>query len=305
MKTHLIRAVFVILLCQAPANAIVLFGKDNTGNLSDPGTGTPWASVARLSNADGSVIGGSGIYLGNGYILTAAHVGPFASVTFDGSTFFMHDGVNPVQVGSTDMKILRLTSTPTVAAVGLYTGSLELSTTGTLVGWGVGRAAATAVNATVVPWGAASTSDKRWGTNTPKGTIAGFSYSTYIFDALQTSLGSSSGTPTGTGSDEAAASLYDSGSGMFQNIGGTWFLTGITSVVTQKGGASTSTYGNDVPATTLPGSPTGIQLPGGSGDINIFVRVSSYATQINTLIPEPSSLLLALTSCCLFLRRRR
>lgn len=308
MKPNALHTLVYLTLGITPAHAIILFGLGNTDNTTDPLTGAPYESVARLSNGAG-VFGGSGIYLGNRYVLTANHVGPYASVTFDGITSYAHDGIAPVQIGTTDMKIFRLTTAPTVAAVQLYTGNSEVGSTGTMVGWGVGREPATAVNSTLVPWGDDSTSDKRWGLNTPTAFYDGFTAGSHTFDILQTTLGSSSGTPAGLGVSEAAATLLDSGSGLFHFLDGQWYLTGLTTNLTQRGGGSTSTFGNDVSGVlTPPVSPatnTQIGLFPGAGDINIFARVSSYADDINTLIPEPSSVLLSLTSALFLLRRRR
>lgn len=309
MKTKALRTLFALTLSATPGHAIILFGLGNSNNLSDPVTGVPFESVARLSDSAGTSLGGSGIYIGNGYMLTANHVGPFERVTFDGSTPYYHDGVTPIQIGSTDMKIFRLTTTPTVAAVQLYSGNLEVGATGTLVGWGVGRDPNTSVNATLVPWGDSSTSDKRWGLNTPTAFYDNFVNGAYTFDILQTTLGSSSGVPAGLGGSEAAATLLDSGSGLFQFLDEQWYLTGLTTNVTQRGGGSTSTFGNDVPGVLAPATPpatdTQIGLLGGAGDINIFARIGSYTDQINTLIPEPSSLLLTAPAFLLLLRRRR
>ena len=282
------------------SEAIILFGHDNDANLSAPMNGLPFDSVGQLGT-------GTGVYLGGRYVLTADHVSQFSTITFNGTDTFTHDGQTPVRIGNTDMKIFRLTDTPTVSAVNIYTGSAELLQGASLVGTGLGRDG-TAVGATLVPWGA-DTRDKRWGTNNPAGLIGNFSYergtTTYTYDAIQTILGSSTGTPPGTGSAEAGATVFDSGAPLFQNINGTWFLTGLTSVVTSRGGDNTSTFGNDIAATIVPGSPSGIFLATGSGDANIFVRVSPYAADIAQAIPEPSSMMVCLASLTLLLRRRR
>ncbi len=291
MKTLLLGIVSLTALSHT-SHAIILFGATDGGVAP---SGLPLDSVGQLP-------GGTGIHLGNGYVLTAAHVNPISSITFDGSTFFNHDGQTPVQIGNTDLKVFRLATTPTVAAVSLYTGNSELLESGTLVGTGIGRDS-TAVGTTVVPWG--STREKRFGTNTPTGLVDDFSYSVYTFDAIQTTLGSDAGLPPGTGDFEAATVDLDSGSALFQNFGGNWFLTGVTSVVTQRSGARTSTFGNDLPAAITPGSPSGISLAPGSGDINLFVRISPYAAEIAQSIPEPSTILFALGSLSLLLRRRR
>ncbi|MDE0834974.1 MAG: hypothetical protein OSA84_01320 [Akkermansiaceae bacterium] len=272
-----------------PAHAIILFGKNNSANLTDPATGAPYASVGKLTDGLHTTIGGSGIYLGNGYVLTANHVGPFTSITFDGSTYYDHDGATPVQVAAgVDMKILRLTTTPTVGAVSIYTGSSELNNNATIVGWGVGRDPATAVNSTVVPWGNVATSDKRWGLNVPKAT-ANISHGSGSFSALVTVLGGNSQPNQGLGADEAAVTLNDSGSGMFQFLGGNWHLTGLTTNVET---ADSSTFGQD-------------RTNFSRGDFNYFARISTYSTQINALVPEASHSLLALSSLVLLLRRRR
>ncbi|MBC7980384.1 MAG: hypothetical protein H7Y36_07465 [Armatimonadetes bacterium] len=306
----LAQKIALILIVLAPAsNAIILLGANNSANQTNPGGGLPFDSVARLSNAAGTTIGGTGVHLGDGYILTANHVGPFSSVTFDGSTFFAHDGVAPVQVGATDMKIFRLTTVPTVGAAQIYTGNLELANSATIVSWGRGRADTieSSVNPNIVPWSLNNTTvAKRWGTNQPKSEITNFSYTfgqTYTFNALQTVAGANTGVPAtaGTGVNEAAAQVLDSGSGLFQNIGGTWFLTGITSVITIQN-PSSATYGNDTPGTY---NGSGFLVAPGTGDLNIFVKVSSYTTQIAAIVPEPGTALLSLLSIPFALRRRR
>lgn len=292
MTPNFLATASLLVLCSTGAQAIILFGKDNTANLTDPGTGAPFQSVGQLSNGSGG-LGGSGIYLGNGYVLTANHVTPFSSVTFDGVTFHTHDGAAAQQIGSTDMKVFRLSTTPTVAAVNIYTGNSELNNTSTLVGWGVGRDPNTAVGATVVPWGGAGTATKRWGLNVPKTTTTVISEG-YTYEALVTVLGAEAGTgpptPGGLGADEAATTLFDSGAGMFQQFGGIWYLTGLTTAVETFG---TSTFGPDRTS------------PEPRGDFNFFARVSTYSTQIATLIPEPSSLLLSCLGLPILLRRRR
>ncbi len=293
-------ALGILFLIPGKSDALVLYGENNTQNQTDPGTGVPFDGVARLGNSAGTVIGGTGVHLGNGYILTADHVGPFASVTFDGSTFFTHDGTAPVRVATgVDMKIFRLTAVPPVSAALIYTGTDELLRPATIVGWGRGRDGSSPPSTSVVGWGDTGTIAKRWGTNTPQAAIDGFSYSSYTFDALETVLGNSAG------ASEAAATANDSGSGLFQKIDDTWYLTGITSVVTQKSGASTSTFGTDTPAVVTPGSPTGVALFPSGGDVNLFVRTSRYATRIATLVPEPSSVLMGISGMMLFARRKR
>ncbi|MGJ8642895.1 MAG: PEP-CTERM sorting domain-containing protein [Luteolibacter sp.] len=292
---------YALLLCIAlstSANAIILFGADNTANLSAPsGSALPFDTVARVASGIGVENGGSGVHLGGGYMLTAAHIGnsELASVTFDGSTFYTRDlSYIPTQIGTTDMKIFKLNTTPTVGSVNLYTGSLEVvSGDGFLVGWGRGRADGSTIGANTVPVAGGGTPlVKRWGTNDPTRELSGATYTvdsgTYTSNLLETVQGNSEG------ATEAAATPRDSGSGYFQEIGSIWYLTGLTSVISQQNPGNV-TFGLDIPATGVLGT----------GDPNYFTKISSYASQINTLVPEPSTLALTLATLPFFLRRRR
>lgn len=279
------------------ANAIILFGADNSANLSAPAGDLPFDTVARVSSGPGVENGGSGVHLGGGYMLTAAHIGDneLASVTFDGSTFYSRDvSYIPTQIGTTDMKVFKLDTTPTVGSVNLYTGSSEVvSGGGFLVGWGRGRVEGSTIGANTVPVAGGGTPLlKRWGTNDPTRQLNGVGYTvdsgSYSSDLLETVQGNSEG------ASEAAATPRDSGSGYFQEIGNIWYLTGLTSVISQQDPGNV-TFGLDIPATGVPGT----------GDPNYFTKISSYAAQINVLIPEPSIMALALANIPLLLRRRR
>ena len=258
-----------------PAGAMILFGLDNTANRTDPGTGVPFDAVGLVVGTGGADPMGSAIHLGGGYMLTANHVVMQPYVTFDGSTFYQRDtGFIPAQVAANvDLKVFRLTVTPTVGAVNLYSGASELAgSAATQVGWGVGRNPTIPVDSVAVGWGDYSTIDKRWGLNAPLDfpTIA---YDSYSYGTIRTVLGSDSGSPAGVGESEAAATLIDSGAGLFQQIGGIWYLIGATTTVDTMW---TSNFGNDAVTGT------------GTGDGNYFVRIGTYAPDLLALIPEPS-----------------
>ena len=274
------------LLMGQPAFAVILYGLGNGANQSDPGTGVPYASVGKLS--DGSTIRGSGIYLGNGWMLTADHLGAFNSITFDGVTNYAWNGATPVTLGTSDMKLFRLASLPSVPAVPVYSGTGELFSPATLVGWGVGRNGSSPINTNSVGWGDDTTSAKRWGLNTPLA-FANLNDGSHSYEAIRTVLGSSTGSPAGLGESEAAATMYDSGSGLFREIGGTWYLIGLTTGV-EAGG--TSVFGND-------------QTADPNGHFNYFVRVSNYQSSIMAIIPEPGTTWLAGIGIIFLWRRRR
>lgn len=244
------------------ASAVILYGEDNSANQTDPGTGVPWASVGKVSSSATGNPQGSAVYLGNRYVLTAHHVPASTGVTFDGSTFFTYDaGFSAQQIApNVDAKILRLASDPGVAPVNLLDTPIETVSSATLIGWGIGRDPSEPVNTSVVSWGALSTSAKRWGTNTLAG-VTNLSYQSGSYSALATTLETLTST-------EAATADKDSGSGLFQNIGGTWYLIGMTTAVSFVNGSATSTF-------ALAGS-----------DANYFLRISSYENQIQGIIPE-------------------
>lgn len=312
MRKNLLCAAVFLSACASSVEAVILYGAGNEANLTNPGTGLPFDTVARVSSSAGVQDGGSGVHLGGGYMLTAAHIADseLNSVTFDSSTFYSRDlSYTPQQIGATDMKVFKLSSTPTVGAAVLYDGAAELLNGASLVGWGRGRAAGEPLETDIVEVAGGGTPlVKRWGTNDPNRTIPTFTYTdpsgTYTFDALETTLGNTSGNPIddGTGDFEAAAAFRDSGSGIFQNINGTWYLTGLTSLILQQNSGNV-TFGNDIAWTGT--SPETYAAPAGTGDPNVFVRISPYSEQINTLVPEPSSLILFLTSGLFLLRRRR
>ncbi|MGA1130071.1 MAG: hypothetical protein ACO3XN_08405, partial [Chthoniobacterales bacterium] len=263
MRKLSLAAALLLAFCAAPARALVLWGVDNSANQSDPGSGAPWSAVAKVTNSDGSLIEGSAVYLGDGFMLTANHVTmnlTYSFVTFNEVETFaidptFNDGVRSYgkQVApGVDMAVFKLTSIPVSATAAVLlptaTESFGASSSATLAGWGVGRNGSSPVGTNTVGWGNAATSDKRWCLNAPRCT-SNLSYTlgsqNYLYEALITYAGTTNSPNPGNkglGSSEAGATLYDSGSGLFQEIGGDWYLIGLTTAV-QSNGATT--YGVD------------------------------------------------------------
>lgn len=263
-------SVLAWLLFSSPASAIILYSGDNSANQTAPTNGAPFYAVARICNGASSSTAGSAVYIRGKYLLTARHVANRDFVTFDGSTFYARDtAFTPVQVGGStvDMKLIKLLEDPGLNPITLNEStSDDISVSGTLIGWGVGRDPNVADSGTgptnIWQWGSTATIAKRWGTNTIIGsTLVG--YSTGSYTALQTRL------DRNAGSSEAGLAVHDSGSGIFIEDGTGWKLAGLTTAVgSQIQNASTFS---------------------GSGDANYFVRIASYAAQINAAIPNPAS----------------
>jgi len=289
------------LCCQS--QAIILYGKDNSANTSDPGTGVPWQAVGKVTNNSGTSVTGSAIYLGSDWVLTANHVtvgGSNSYITFNGSGTYEIDTGQIFQVApNVDMKVMKLKSTPSVTPVTLLgSGNETLGANATHVGWGVGRDPSVPTGNQTVAWGVDSTSAKRWGINRLYDFVT-ISYGTGNYTAIRTILGASDGpggpfNPDGVGDDESAATLYDSGSGLFEYLDSTWYLVGLTTGVQVFG---SSFFADD--STVLPANEP--------GHGNYFVRISSYESAIQALIPEPQTgalLAMAAAGWALAVRRR-
>jgi hypothetical protein len=262
------------------AQAIIHYDGDDTGNLTAPANGAPFEVIARVCDNGGGSTRGSAIHIRGKYMLTAAHVSLRSHVTFDGSTYWARDtNFGPITIGTADLKLFKLIEDPGIAEVTLHTtnsGDDVSSTTrikgqwvttdviGTFIGWGRGRNESIADSGSgsdnIWTWGDNSTLAKRWGTNRIDNAINVVSFPRYAYDytGLQTNM------ETDAGSDEAAAALYDSGSGIFVENNGNWTLAGLATLVSTNGSSTFST----------------------SGDFNYFVRIEDYASAIEAAIPD-------------------
>jgi len=250
-----------------PVHAIVFFSQGNAANLDNPGVGLPWDNVVQMRNESGPI--GTGVYLGNRYVLTAGHVGPLTSVKV-GFVDYLLDSSPAVAIGTADMKLVRLASDPGLSGVRLNTNPLGDGGNSYLVGYGVGRASSSLLSSSPVTWGDSSTAIKRWGTNFVDGAIAGVQVGGYTSDLLRTQFNSNAGV------NEAALTIYDSGSALFRQIGSEWYLVGIGAYVQNSGYSLAST-----------------QFNSNESDDSYFIRISSYSNAVNQIgavgVPEPSS----------------
>ena len=268
------------------ASAIVFFSQGNTANLANPGNGLPWDNVVQMRSGSGPI--GTGVYLGNRYVLTAGHVGPLTSVKV-GLVDYLIDSSPAVAIETADMKLVRLASDPGLREVRLNINSSADGGAAHLVGYGVGRASSSLLGSNPVTWGDSSTAIKRWGTNFVDLAIGVKQVGGYTSDLLGTQFNSNAG------ADEAALTIYDSGSALFQKIGSEWYLVGIGAYVQNSGYSFANSVFNSI-----------------ESDDNYFIRISSYATSVDVIggvsVPEPSSQSLffvgaAFLSACLLARR--
>jgi hypothetical protein len=268
LSLRLLGAVLAVFLPLNLAQAIVFFSQGNEANLSSPaGLNLPWDNVVQIRSDTGPI--GSGVYLGNRYVLTAGHVAPLTSVRV-GFVDYALDSSSAVSIGTSDMKLVRLANDPGLGSVRLNSSPASDGGSAYVVGYGVGRASSSLLNSSPVNWGDDSTVAKRWGTNTVDAAYSVATVNGYTSDLLRTQFN------TNAGSNEAALTRYDSGSALFRQIGSSWYLVGLGAYVQNS---------------NLSGAST--QFDSANSDDNYFIRISSYSIATDQIgavgVPEPSS----------------
>ncbi|MGC4013690.1 MAG: PEP-CTERM sorting domain-containing protein [Luteolibacter sp.] len=284
-------------------SAVVITSGDGSGNITAPPDDPGFANV-------GTVNGASAIYLGNGWVMTAAHVAGSlpASVNFGGTNYATLVGTytqltNNGAVGmtvNTDIVLFQLASDPGLASLNISTSTPTVGSQVVMIGDGRDRATGITywnVNTGTDPWTWTELPDSteaneagfkelgtqtiRWGTNeidsTGVNADAGFgtvrSMVTLFDDPGLT--------------HEAQAAVGDSGGAIFYKNGSTWELAGMFNAVGTFSGQ--------------PGNTAAF------GDATYIADLSFYQAQILTItgVPEPGAIALTLAGAGLMLRRRR
>ena len=271
--------------------AVVIRGGDGSGNISAPVDDPGWANVGKRGV-------GSAVYLGDGWCLTAAHVGA-GSTDFGGTSYdyVTGSGVRLHEPGDesslVDLYLYRLTTIP-IGLSGVTISSSAPSNGSDVVAVGYGRdreVDETNWDASWVEGGTpiqyrgfktTSTQTKSWGENDID--ASGFELSnswgdTYMLRMDFDRFGAQ-------GDDEMQVIDGDSGGALFFKNGDTWELSGILLAM--------GVYEDQPDYTTVYGNKSY------AGDL------SRYYDQIMGTIPEPGTLvLLGLGGLMLFAKRRR
>lgn len=184
--------------------------------------------------------GGDGTYLGNGWMITAAHTGFGGGATVDGAFYEAYFGSN-VRLrtvdgtGLTDLRMYRLKWLPPFPAIKVIDGSLAPGTVVTLIGSGFRRGAAVSYDAAwhlngtpVAHTGFLFGTEigvKSWGTNRITSNVDfddtwGMARC-YTADFTAPGIGSTATT------DETLIAVGDSGGSMWASISGEWQLAGV------------------------------------------------------------------------------
>jgi hypothetical protein len=281
----------LFLAVSSAARAVVINSATGTGNTNAPVDEPGWANVGFLG-------GGTGLYLGSSWVLTASHVGA-GSITLGGIPYAALPGSTvqltnntPGKTTLTDLIMFRLSSTPAGLGPLMLTSSPPtLDAPVVMIGAGRDRGAFTRwdVDQSTVPWtwtevpsgGNAAgyqtllSSTMRWGTNTISqndvwatvnvGGLRDVSSFVTTFDIL-------------AGTDEAQAVVGDSGGAVFVKNGSAWELGGVM--------FSVDGYSGQPDATVTPVY----------GNVTLSADLSYYAPQIMSVIPEPSTYALLVVS---------
>jgi hypothetical protein len=242
----------------------------------------------------GKVNGSTGVYIGNGWVLTANHVGA-GTFNLDG-TNYSYNGSDSYQIGGADLRLFKLSTNPMLAPLTIATTSPSLGADVVMIGAGRSPSSDSTttwyVDVDTDPWiwntssfsgfdyladgyTTTSTRTKRWGTNVVDSVTSGY----IITDFDQ----------TGGTAYESQGVLNDSGSGLFIDNGSGWELAGTI-----------------VSVWNYPNQPDG-NWSALFGNLTYALDLSAYAAEINSIVPEPSTstLLTGLFSLLIINMRRR
>ena len=265
----------------APARGVIIDTITGTGNTSAPADDPGWANVGVRG-------AGSGVYLGDRWVLSAHHVGA-GSIVLGGTTyaveantaFRLTNGGAAGKTASTDLVMFRLATDPGLPMLPIAATTPASGAGLTMIGAGRDRGAfktwsvdtgttpwtwtetAVSPNFAGYQWGSSRT--MRWGTNTVSGS-GWINTGTTKGDAFVF------GTTFNFAPDystEAQAAEGDSGGAAFYKNGSTWELSGIMLAVDSFSGqpSETAVFGNNT----------------------FMADLSFYRPQIMAVVPEPAT----------------
>ncbi len=135
MRRHLTFLVLVSVLASTPASAVLIGSGDGTGNTGAPADDPGWSHVGIRGGA-------SAVYLGEGWVLSAGHMGPGA-VTLGGVSYpAVADSAVPLRNADgslADLVLFRIEGDPGLARLRIAERGFEGGTSAVLIGHGRDR----------------------------------------------------------------------------------------------------------------------------------------------------------------------
>jgi len=232
--------VVAIALCACvPCHAVIVATGDGTENTSAPADDPGWANVGQRTT------GLTVIYIGNGWVLTADHVGA-GSVILDGQTYAEvagseHRLVNP-DTSQADLLLFQIQGFPPLPSLPIRASSPAPGTPVTMIGAGLDRGAPTSwMGIDGFLWGSGSA--MRWGTNLVLNNGLTVSLNGNVTTCFNTDFTG----PSGGTAYEAQGAVGDSGGAVFyKGPQGGWGLAGVIVAIADYNGqpADTALYGD-------------------------------------------------------------
>jgi hypothetical protein len=220
------------LLAATPAPAVLIASGDGTGNTSAPPSDPGWSHVGTLNYL-------TGVYLGDGWVLTASHVGTGA-IHLGGTSFppvtYSTVVLEHAPGAPTDLRMFRLVSDPGLTTLPVAAASPAVGTQAVMIGYGRNRGAPYTFSGRS-GWYWAASKAMRWGTNAVSQASFDLSLSGQLLRSLGLAfdnLGGSAPEAIGTNGDSGGAAFVDGS------------LAGILVAVWSYGGqaSGTSVFGN-------------------------------------------------------------
>ncbi len=279
-------AVLLVATVCSQASALIIVDSANINDTVDPNTLVA-EGLTYWDNVGWRTTRGTGVYLGDSWVITADHVGD-GTITLMGQDYTAIPGTED-RIGSADLMVFRIENPPSLPSIPIRSDALSNGLDVRMIGTGLGQQPATLwnVNRSQNPWawsettspGQAeargyhwsSTRTKRWGTN-----------EIYDFDgnSLVTTKNFLTKFDAGDTPYECSPADKDSGSGVFIQNGGQWELAGLVISLFGYSGqpANTSIESLDMGPTDYGGSEA------------IIVDLTYYRNSVIAATPTPNDI---------------
>ncbi len=271
-------ALLVATVC-SQAGALVIADSANLNDTLVSNGFVYWDNVGQITTR------GTGVYLGDSWVLTANHVGD-EPITLQGQDYLAIPGTRQ-RIGLADLMVFRIENPPPLPSIPMRSDALSNGLEVRMVGTGLGQEPATLWNVNRFTWVWTETTNpgqaeargyhwsnvrtKRWGTNE----IFDFDGNSQVTTENFLTRFDAGDTPY-----ECIPADKDSGSGVFIQNGGQWELAGIVISLFPFYGQPSATS-----VETLEIGPTDY-----GGNEAIMVDLTYYRSQVIAATPTPNDI---------------